>query len=180
MNQLAERRFEAGSQNQDAKAKQFLTFELKGECYGVEILRVQEIMGWKPVTVVPNVPDYVKGVLNLRGVVAPIIDLRKRFGIEAEQYTQSTVIIVLLLESGDGEKTYGIVVDEVSDVVDVTDESIRQIPEFDSATNRDYLTSIATVEEKMIMLLDANKIVSSSEVDQLAEADNSDDHDADA
>lgn len=141
-----------------------------GEQYGVGILRVQEIRGWEPVSCMPIVPDYVKGVLNLRGVIVPVIDLRKRFEMEPTEYNQSTVVIVLLLEAGDGEKTCGIVVDKVSNVVDVPEESIRPVPEFGVEMNRDYLTAIATLEEKMVMLLDANKIVSSTEVDQLSEA----------
>lgn len=118
----------------------------------------------------PNVPDYIKGVLSLRGVIVPVIDLRQRFEMEPAEYTSSTVVIVLLLDAGDGEKIYGIVVNEVSNFIEVPEESVQPAPEFGVEMNKDYLTAITTLEDRMIMLLDANKIVLSTELDQLSEA----------
>ena len=94
-------------------AEQFLTFMLNGEEYGVDILRVQEIKGWESATEIPNTPQYIRGVINLRGTIVPVIDLRRRFALEPIEYTNTTVIIVLRIRTGDGEKTMGFIVDAV-------------------------------------------------------------------
>ena len=103
----------------EAETHQVLTFVLGAETYGVDILRVQEIRGWQAVTKIPNSPPHVLGVLNLRGSIVPIVDLRKRFSLEQAEYTSVTVIIVLTVRSESGRRDFGVVVDGVSDVVDV-------------------------------------------------------------
>src|SRR5690242_12092104 len=108
---------------------QVLTFTLGAETYGVDILRVQEIRGWSPVTRIPQSPPHVLGVLNLRGSIVPIIDMRMRFNLERAEYTAVTVIIVLSVESGSGRRDIGVVVDGVSDVIDVDNASIKPPPD---------------------------------------------------
>jgi len=151
----------------DLQASQILTFRIDGEQYGVDILCVQEIKGWGPISCLPNAPDYVRGVLNLRGVIVPIIDLRIRFGMKPAETTSTTVVIVLLFDSGSERKTYGIVVDSVSTVVDVDKESIKPVPEFGHTIDKDYLSDIATVDDKMVMLVKTDRIVSAKELNDL-------------
>jgi purine-binding chemotaxis protein CheW len=142
-----------------ANAEQFLTFMLNGEEYGVDILRVQEIKGWESATEIPNTPPYIRGVINLRGTIVPVIDLRRRFELEAIEYTNTTVIIVLRIRSGDGEKTMGFIVDAVSDVYNVTQEQMKAAPEFGGQVRTDYVKGLATVDDKMVILLDIDQLV---------------------
>jgi purine-binding chemotaxis protein CheW len=142
-------------------AEQFLTFMLNGEEYGVDILRVQEIKGWESATEIPNTPQYIRGVINLRGTIVPVIDLRRRFAIEPIEYTNTTVIIVLRIRAGDGEKTMGFIVDAVSDVYNVTPEQMKPTPEFGGQVRTDYVKGLATVDAKMVILLDIDQLVGS-------------------
>ncbi|MGE3772346.1 MAG: chemotaxis protein CheW [Gammaproteobacteria bacterium] len=144
-----------------ADAEQFLTFMLNGEEYGVDILRVQEIKGWESATEIPNTPAYIRGVINLRGTIVPVIDLRRRFAIEPIEYTNTTVIIVLRIRTGDGEKTMGFIVDAVSDVYNVTPEQMKPTPEFGGQVRTDYVKGLATVDDKMVILLDIDQLVGS-------------------
>ncbi len=145
--------------NRTDAGQQFLTFHLREEEYGVDILCVQEIKGWDQVTQIPNMPEYVKGVINLRGAIIPLIDLRLRFGLEEVEYGPTTVVIVLKVESDGRERTFGIVVDAVSDVYDVTDDQLNPPPDLGSAINVNYVSGLAAVEEKMLILLDAERLV---------------------
>src|SRR5690348_10894150 len=111
--------------NDATSSSQVLTFTLGSETYGVDILRVQEIRGWTPVTRIPQTPPHVLGVLNLRGSIVPIVDLRMRFNLERAEYTAITVIIVLSVESAVGRRDFGVVVDGVSDVVDINTADIK-------------------------------------------------------
>ena len=113
----------------EAESPQVLTFVLGSETYGVDILRVQEIRGWSAVTKIPNSPPHVLGVLNLRGSIVPVVDLRKRFNLEQAEYTAITVIIVLSVRSESGRRDFGVVVDGVSDVVDVQASAVRPTPD---------------------------------------------------
>jgi len=142
-------------------AEQFLTFMLNGEEYGVDILRVQEIKGWESATEIPNTPQYIRGVINLRGTIVPVIDLRRRFALEPIEYTNTTVIIVLRIRTGDGEKTMGFIVDAVSDVYNVTPEQMKPTPEFGGQVRTDYVKGLATVDAKMVILLDIDQLVGS-------------------
>ena len=140
---------------------QFLTFMLAGEEYGVDILRVQEIKGWDSTTEIPNTPEYIQGVINLRGTIVPIIDLRTRFDLEKVDYDATTVVIVLKTHSSneDKERTIGFVVDAVSDVHNVSAEQYKEAPDFGGNVNADFVKGLATVEEKMLILLDIDHLV---------------------
>src|ERR1044072_8701215 len=118
----------AAAESDAPDSAQFLTFVCAGEEYGVDILRVQEIKGWEGVTRVPYTPDYLLGVMNLRGVIVPVIDLRVRFGLAKRTADGSTVVIVVRVRGKDGEKTAGIVVDAVSEVYSVTPDNIKATP----------------------------------------------------
>ena len=143
---------------------QYLTFILAEEYYGVDILRVQEIKGWTPVTPIPNSPEYLRGVLNLRGAIVPIIDLRMRFNLDQTDYTATTVVIVLWIRSEGKERTLGIVVDGVSDVLNVSPDEIKPTPDFGTVVNTEYISGLSTVNEKMIMLLDVDRLLNMEEL----------------
>ena len=143
---------------------QYLTFMLSGEEYGVDILRVQEIKGWDRATPIPNTPDYLQGVINLRGAIVPIIDLRKRFGMEKLEYGPTTVVIVVRVQSEDSECIMGIVVDAVSDVYNIQEEDLRQIQSNGNEAVTESVSSIATVQEKMVILLDIDHLLNSGEL----------------
>lgn len=143
-----------------ADSNQYLTFLLNGEEYGVEILRVQGIQGWDNVTPIPNSPGYVLGVMNLRGAIVPIIDLRKRFSMPALDVGPTTVIIVVRVENNDRSQVIGMVVDAVSEVYRLDQESIQDFPEINSAVTSDFIKGLSTVDEKMLILLDVDKLLS--------------------
>ena len=139
--------------------KQHLTFILGGEEYGVDILKVQEIRGWEPVTPIPNTPDYVLGVLNLRGIVVPIIDLRVRFALPSAEFGSATVVVIVKVSQNDKERTVGLVVDEISDVYSVIESNIKEAPEMGGALSTEYITGLTTVDENMIILLNVDLLV---------------------
>lgn len=149
---------------QDDMISQYLSFELAGELYGVDILRVQEIKGWTQVTRIPNTPEYMRGVLNLRGTVVPIIDMRMRFNLENTDYTATTVVIVLSVKSETGERVIGFVVDAVSDVLNVTPENMKETPDFGRAVNTEFISGLASIGENMVMLLDVDKLFDADEM----------------
>jgi purine-binding chemotaxis protein CheW len=138
-----------------AEGHQFLTFRLQEEEYGIEILRVQEIKGFSRVTPIPNTPRFVRGVLNLRGEVVPILDLRTRFNMPETEYNQFTVIIVVNVAS----KIVGLVVDAVSDVLNVGSREIEPVPDLGSAIDISYLTGMAKAGERLITLLNIDKLI---------------------
>jgi purine-binding chemotaxis protein CheW len=138
---------------------QYLTFVCAGEEYGVEILCVQEIKGWENVTRVPYTPHYLLGVMNLRGVIVPVIDLRVRFGLPARAMDSSTVVIVVRVRTSHGEKTAGIVVDAVSEVYSVAPDDIKPAPSLGASADSACVRGLATVDEKMVMLLDIDRLV---------------------
>jgi len=146
----------------DEASNQYLTFSLAGEEYGVDILGVQEVKVWTMVTVLPNTPGYIKGVLDLRGAIVPIIDLRARFGIEAVDYDDTTVIVVLKLSAGNRERIIGLVVDSVSDVLDIRQSDIKSIDDFDLRSRSEAVTGVATVNSKLVIMLDASRLYASS------------------
>jgi len=139
---------------------QFLSFTLGDEEYGVDILRVQEIRSWEPVSRIPNVPSYEKGVVNLRGAIVPIIDLRERFGLGHLEYSPLTVVVVLqtLTELGQ-TRTMGVVVDSVSDVIDVDKKTIQDAPNFGTKVSTEFINGLASVKDRMVMLLDVEKLL---------------------
>ena len=145
-------------------SQEFLIFLLDGKEYGIDILRVQEIMVWSPVTEMPATPDYLKGVINLRGVIVPIIDMRLRFGQSASDYGPTTVVIVLKASDQQRSVVVGLVVDEVSEVYKVEQSDIRPAPDFGNEIESRFITAMATVESKIVMLLDASRLL---DVDEL-------------
>ncbi|MBO6793847.1 MAG: purine-binding chemotaxis protein CheW [Balneolaceae bacterium] len=137
------------------KGGKFLSFFLGNEEYAIEILKVQEIIGLLPITPVPKMPDYVRGVLNLRGKIVPIMNLRVRFGLHTIEDTEETCIIVIQEE----KHLMGIVVDKVSEVADLKAEQIEKIPSFGITGNSEYLTGIGKLEDSVKMILDVHKVV---------------------
>jgi purine-binding chemotaxis protein CheW len=143
----------------DPESHQVLTFVLGNETYGVDILRVQEIRGWSAVTKIPHAPSHVLGVLNLRGSIVPIVDLRMRFSLDRVEYTTVTVIIVVSVKSAAGRRDFGVVVDGVSDVVDVNNAEVKPAPELGSNGATDYIRGLVPVAERMVVLLDIDRLI---------------------
>ena len=139
---------------------QYLTFMLAGEEYGVDILCVQEITGWSGVTPLPNMPDFILGIINLRGAVVPIIGLRKCFGLESIPFRSTNAVIVAKVTHEEfGEHTMGMVVDAVSRVHCLIKTDVRSISEFDGVISTDSITGVAIVEDEMVILLDINHLM---------------------
>jgi purine-binding chemotaxis protein CheW len=147
------------SEAPDAKGRQVLTFSLNGETYGVDILRVQEIRGWSAVNRIPQTPSHVLGVLNLRGTIVPIVDLRVHFNLPSAEFTPLTVIIVLSIRTARGSSEFGLVVDSVSDVVDVRGEDVKETPNMGNQHDSDFIESLATVNGHMLILLDVDALI---------------------
>lgn len=148
-------------ESQDASEQQYLTFIMAEEEYGVDILAVQEIRGWEPTTAIPNAPDYIRGVINLRGTIVPIMDLRMRFGLPAVEYSPVTVVVILKVITELSEKVMGVVVDAVSDVYSIKPEEIRQPPDMNQDQNTDFLRGLVNVKKKMVILLDVATLITS-------------------
>lgn len=159
MNAMAAKQTDQPSGQATGDARQMLTFVLGEETYGVDILRVQEIRGWSPVTRIPQSPRHVLGVLNLRGSIVPIVDLRMRLDFETAEYTAVTVIIVLSIQSAQGRRDVGVVVDAVSDVVNVQAHEVKAAPDLGSQVNTEYIQGLATIAERMVMLLDIDRLI---------------------
>jgi purine-binding chemotaxis protein CheW len=138
-----------------ADSDQYLTFTIQGEEYGIEILRVQEIKGLSKIRPIPNAPHYVKGVVNLRGTVVPILDLRSRFGIDAADYNQFTVIIMVSV----GKKMFGLVVDSVSDVLNIAKDQIEETPDVGGGVDTTYFRGMGKVGDKLVLLLNIDKLL---------------------
>ncbi len=154
---------------------QYLSFFIGKEEYGVDILRVQEIKGWQDVTPIPNSPDYVLGVINLRGTVVPIMDMRVRFGMKTATFDGNTVIIVVRVEHDGGERTVGVVVDAVSQVYDISKNIINPSPGIGSSVDSHYVCGLATMEDKMVILLEIAELINQG---MLGDMDNADDDEA--
>ncbi len=142
----------------------YLTFTLDEEAYGIGILKIKEIIGMMPITPVPQTPDFVKGVVNLRGKVIPVVELRLRFGIEATEYTERTCIIVVETEGQSGGVIIGIVVDSVSEVLNIKAEDIENAPNFGLKLNVDYILGMAKMEGGVKILLDIDRVLSVNEL----------------
>ncbi len=141
-------------------SREYLTFTLGDEEYGIDILNVQEIRGYDAVTKIANSPDFIKGVINLRGIIVPVIDMRLKFQLGAVEYNQFTVVIILNITG----RVIGMVVDGVSDVVALQGEQIRSAPQFGAVLETDYIDGMATLEDRMVILVDIEKLMSSSEM----------------
>ena len=147
-----------------AKAGKYLTFQLGKEVYGIEILKVQEIIGMMPVTHVPRTPDFVRGVINLRGKVIPVVELRRKFGMETREDTERTCIVVVQVSWDAGRIIMGLLVDEVSEVLNVTGEQIEAPPSFGASVDTDFILGMGKVGTKVVMLLDVDKVLASDEI----------------
>jgi purine-binding chemotaxis protein CheW len=152
---MSERKMNADAGNFNAEGHQFLTFRLQDEEYGIEILRVQEIKGFSRVTPIPNTPRFVRGVLNLRGEVVPILDLRTRFNMPETDYNSFTVIIVVNV----GQKVVGLVVDAVSDVLNVGPREIEPVPDLGAGIDVSFLTGMAKAGERLVTLLNVDRLI---------------------
>ena len=139
---------------------QYLTFALGGEEYGVEILKVQEIRGYSAVTPIPNTPAYVKGVMNLRGTIIPVVDLRSKLAMQETEYSQFTVIIVVTV----GTKVMGLIVDAVSDVLDIPRTDIQATPDFGAHVDARFINGMARAGEKLVVLLDIERVLGGEDV----------------
>jgi len=148
----------------EQKGGKHLTFVLGHEEYGLEILKVREIIGYVDVTSIPQSPDYVKGVINLRGQVIPVIDLRAKFGMEAVAATEETCIIVVEIIQKQRSISTGIVVDQVSEVLDISKENIEQAPEFGGSVNTDFILGMGKIGDSIKTLLDIDKVLSHTEI----------------
>ena len=149
------------------KSGKYLTFTLEEEEYGIGILKVKEIIGMMPVTSVPRTPDFVKGVINLRGKVIPVVDLRLKFTMGEIPYTDRTCIIVVEIDSDAATVLIGIVVDAVSEVLNIREEDIEDTPKFGTALDTNYILGMAKMEGGVKILLDIDKVLSQEEVIQL-------------
>lgn len=145
----------AGNLASEVQTLSYLTFTLGAEEYGIDLLKIQEIKGYSTVTPIPNTPKYVKGVMNLRGTVVPVVDLRAKFGLNEVEYNKFTVIIVVML----GKKVTGLVVDAVSDVLNVAKTNIQAAPAFGASIDTSFLTGMARTGEKLVLLLDMDKLL---------------------
>lgn len=148
---------------------QYLTFFMAGEEYGVDILCVQEIRGWEPATPIPNSPPNIKGVINLRGTIVPLVDLRRCFGLDAMEYTAVTVVIVLKVMTENGPRVMGIVVDAVSDVYNLAANDMKAAPDLGDSVNTDFIRGLVNVDDKMVILLEIDKLLSMEDMPDLLE-----------
>jgi purine-binding chemotaxis protein CheW len=157
-------RIEVGSAAAGSRVDEFLTFRLGGEEYGIDILKVQEIRGYEAVTRIANAPAFIKGVVNLRGVIVPIVDLRVKFALGEARYDAFTVVIILNVAG----RVVGAVVDSVSDVLELNEKQIKPAPEFNSLLDAGYITGLGTVEsgegERLLILVDIERLMSSPDM----------------
>ncbi|MEN3293486.1 MAG: purine-binding chemotaxis protein CheW [Burkholderiales bacterium] len=144
----------------DVAGHEFLAFTLGKEEYGIQILKVQEIRGYESVTRIANAPDFIKGVVNLRGIIVPIVDMRIKFNLGEPTYDEFTVVIILNI----GGRVVGMVVDSVSDVTTLSPEQIKPAPEMGTVLNTDYLIGLGTLDQRMLILVDIDRLMSSDEM----------------
>jgi len=154
----------------DCKEGKYLTFTLADEEFGVGILKVKEIIGMMPCTPIPQVPSFIKGVINLRGKVIPVLDLRLKFGMEAVPYDQRTCIVVVEIEAPVGLILMGVVVDAVNEVVSIKEEEVENPPDFGSSVDTDYILGMAKTEKDVKILLDIDKVLTAGDMTALVKA----------
>lgn len=143
-----------------SRPREYLTFKLGDEEYGIDILKVQEIRGYEQPTRIANTPSFIKGVVNLRGVIVPIVDLRLKFALGSAEYNEFTVVIILNL----GSRVVGIVVDSVSDVMELPPERIRAAPEAGAAVDSDFISGLGTLNDRMLILIEIEKLMGANEM----------------
>ena len=153
--------------DRDVSGREFLAFKLGEEEYGIDILKVQELRGYETCTRIANSPEFIKGVVNLRGIIVPIVDMRIKFNLGTPTYDQFTVVIILNING----RIVGMVVDSVSDVISLSPDQVKPAPEMGTALNTDYLIGLGTIDERMLILVDIDHLMSSEEmglIDKLA------------
>ncbi|MHA4866703.1 chemotaxis protein CheW [Duganella sp. PWIR1] len=151
----------------DIAGHEYLAFKLGAEEYGIDILKVQEIRGYEAVTRIANAPEFIKGVINLRGIIIPVVDMRIKFNLGSPVYDQFTVVIILNIAG----RIVGMVVDSVSDVTTLTADQVKPAPEMGTAFSSDYMIGLGTIDERMLILVNIDKLMSSPEmglIEQLA------------
>ena len=159
--------YELSQRNQKiVEKKEFLSFSLGKEEYCIDILKVQEIRGYETVTPIPNTPSYMKGVINMRGIVVPIIDLRIKLNLASVEYNKFTVVIILSIRG----RIVGVVVDSVSDVLGFAAEEIKDAPQLGAAIKTDYIDGLVTLEERMLIIVDIEKLAADEEIVQIEKA----------
>ncbi len=151
------------------KEGKYLTFALGPEEYGLEILKVREIFGYMEITAVPQTPEYVKGVINLRGQVIPVIDLRSKFGMDTAEVTEETCIIVVEITQGSRQFQTGIVVDHVSEVLDIDGNDIEESPQFGSNVNTSFILGMGKIGDTVKILLDIDRVLGGEDFDSFTE-----------
>lgn len=152
------------------KAGEYMAFILGGEEYGVDILNVQEVKAWSQVRELPNMPDYLLGVMDLRGTIVPIVDMRKRFGLEDKELTAMTVVIILHCQTKNGEKvSLGITVDAVSEVYQIREEQLREAPPLGSNIDARFIDGMANIEDKLLVLINLNELLDVHALHQIAQ-----------
>jgi len=151
---------EAGTGMTGSRNNEFLAFRLGAEEYGIEILKVQEIRGYETVTAIANTPAFIKGVVNLRGVIVPIVDLRIKFNLDQVTYDELTVVIILKLS----DRVVGVVVDSVADVITLDQKQIRPAPEFSAALSLDHIIGLGIIEDRMLILVDIEEFMSGEDM----------------
>ena len=169
MSETAEKMDQAVKAMADKEGK-YLTFTLADEEYGIGILRIKEIIGMMPITTIPQTPEFVKGVINLRGKVIPVVDLRLRFGMDSIDYTERTCIIVVEIAGQAGTVMIGIVVDAVSEVLNIKGEDIEDTPTFGTKLNTEYILGMAKTEGSVKILLDIGRVLTGEEIATLKKA----------
>jgi purine-binding chemotaxis protein CheW len=150
----------------DLIAQEYLTFTLGSEEYAIDILKVQEIRGYEPPTLIANAPAFIKGVINLRGIIVPIVDLRLKFNLKKVEYTPFTVVIILNVAS----RVLGIVVDSVSDVISLTRNQIRPAPDFSASFDTKYILGLASLDKRMLIITDIEQLMSSRDMELMDSA----------
>lgn len=156
---------ERQSSDIDQEMSQFVTFLIANESYGVEVLSVKEILGMTAITPVPNTLDFMKGVINLRGEVVPVVDMRRKFGLDAKEYDGFTVIIIVEVK----KRLIGMIVDAVSDVADIPVNAIQSTPHFSAQIETDFIRGIGQVGENLIIILDVDRILTTDEFNRIEE-----------
>jgi len=148
-------------QTTTGEGRELLTFTLGNEEYGIDILKVQEIRGYDAVTTIANAPEFIKGVINLRGIIVPIVDMRIKFKLSKADYSETTVVIILNVAN----RVVGMVVDGVSDVITLKPEQVKPAPEFGASLDTRYLEGLGTVDERMLILVDIEKLMNSRDME---------------
>lgn len=153
------------SKQQGVEVSEYLSFRLGNEEYGIDILKVQEIRGYDAVTAIPNTPSFMKGVINLRGIIVPILDLRIKLNMPNVQYDQFTVVIILNIRG----RVAGVVVDSVSDVIALAKADVKSAPQLGSTIRTEYILGLATIDERMLIIVDIEKLTTNEEIAMVAE-----------